>query len=54
MIELEKRKAIYQMHLAGMSAREISERMGVSRGTVKGVIELGCRHLGCRPLGQKL
>jgi transposase len=38
MIEPDKRTAIYQMHQAGMSVREISERMGVSRGTVKAVI----------------
>jgi transposase len=35
MIEPDKRNAIYQMHLAGMSARQISQRMGVSRSTVK-------------------
>lgn len=38
MIELDKRNAMYQMHQAGMSLREISRRMQVSRHSVATVI----------------
>ena len=38
MIESDKRKAIYQLHLGGMSIREISRRLKVSRNTVKRII----------------
>jgi transposase len=39
MIESDKRKAIYQLHLEGMSIREISRQLKVSRNTVKCIIE---------------
>ena len=37
MIEADKRKAIYLLDQEGMSAREISRRLGISRNTI-GVI----------------
>ena len=49
MIEVDKRKAIYLLHKEGMTEREISARMGVSRNTVnciikqKGVMPAVCR-----------
>ena len=39
MIEADKRKAIYLLHRDGMSERDISRRMGVSRNTVSAVIK---------------
>ena len=39
MIESDKRKVIYKLHLEGMSIREISRRLKVSRNTVKCIIE---------------
>ncbi len=39
MIDLGKRNAIYQLHLEGMSQREISRLMCVSRKAVKRIIE---------------
>jgi transposase len=39
MIETDKRKAIYLLHQEGMSAREIARRLGVSRNTVRTVID---------------
>jgi transposase len=39
MIEADKRKAIYLLHRHGMGEREISRKMGVSRNTVKVIIE---------------
>jgi len=39
MIEADKRKAIYQLSREGMTAREISRRLGLSRNTVKTIIE---------------
>ena len=39
MIDPEKRKAIYCLHNEGMGIREISRRLGVSRNTVKAIIE---------------
>ena len=39
MIGADKRKAIYLMHRDGMSEREISRRMKVSRNTIKAIIE---------------
>ncbi len=41
MIEADKRKAVFLLHQEGMSIREISRRLGVSRGTVKVIIEQG-------------
>jgi transposase len=38
MIDPEKRKAIYQLHLAGRSLREISRLMQVSRSVVRAVV----------------
>lgn len=38
MIEADKRKAIYLLDQEGMSAREISLRLGVSRNTVKVIV----------------
>jgi transposase len=38
MIESDKRKAIYRLHLEGVSIREISRRLKVSRNTVKCII----------------
>ena len=38
MIEPDKRKAIYLLHQSGMSVRQISRRLGVSRNTVREVI----------------
>ena len=38
MIDPGKRNAIYQLHLEGMSQREISRLMGVSRKAVKQII----------------
>ena len=39
MIEAEKRKAIYLLHRDGMTERDISRRLGVSRNTVSVIIE---------------
>jgi len=39
MIDQEKRKAIYQLHLEGMSARKISRSLWVSRNAVCEIIE---------------
>ena len=39
MIETDKRKAIYLLHQEGMGQREISRRLGLSRNTVRTVIE---------------
>lgn len=39
MIEADKRKAIYLLHRDGMTEREISRRMGISRNTVSAIIE---------------
>jgi transposase len=39
MIEADKRKAMFLMHQEGMSLNDISRRMGVSRNTVRTVIE---------------
>jgi len=39
MIDPEKRKAIYCLHNEGMGIREISRRLGVSRNTVRAIIE---------------
>ena len=39
MIDPGKRNAIYQLHLEGMSQREISRLMCVSRKAVKRIIE---------------
>src|SRR5208283_1782988 len=38
MIDPDKRKAIYQLHLAGMPARQISRQLKVSRNTVREVV----------------
>ncbi len=45
MIDPDKRKAIFQLHLEGMSLREISRRLRVSRKTVREII----RHRGKIP-----
>ncbi len=45
MIDPDKRNAIYQLHLAGRSLREISRLMQVSRNAVRAVI----RQQGARP-----
>ena len=39
MIEADKRKAIYLLDQEGMSAREISRRLGISRNTVEVIVE---------------
>jgi transposase len=39
MIEADKRKAIFLLSEGGMSMREIARRLGVSRNTVRAVIE---------------
>ena len=39
MIEADKRKAIYLLHQEGMSIRQIALRLGVSRNTVRRVIQ---------------
>jgi transposase len=39
MIETDKRKAIYLLHQEGMGQREIARRLGLSRNTVRTVIE---------------
>ncbi len=40
MIGPDKRKAVYCLHNEGMGIREISRRMGVSRNTVRAIIDL--------------
>jgi transposase len=40
MIDPDKRKAIYHLHNEGMGLREISRRLGVSRNTVRAIIDL--------------
>lgn len=40
MIDPDKRKAIYCLHNEGMGIREIARRLGVSRNTVKTIIDL--------------
>jgi transposase len=39
MIEADKRRTLFLLHQEGMSSREISRRLGVSRNTVKAIIE---------------
>ena len=39
MIDPDKRKAIFQLHIEGMSLREISRRLHVSRKTVRKIIQ---------------
>ena len=39
MIDPDKRKAIFQLHTEGMSLREISRRLHVSRKTVRKIIQ---------------
>ena len=39
MIEADKRKAIFLLHQEGMPAREIARRLGLSRNTVRAIIE---------------
>jgi len=39
MIEADKRRAVFLLHEQGMSAREISRRLGISRNTVDVIIE---------------
>jgi transposase len=39
MIDPDKRNAVYQMHLAGMSLREIARQMHLSRTTVRNIID---------------
>lgn len=39
MIEADKRKAIFLLHNEGMSVRQIARRLGVSRNTVRSIIE---------------
>jgi len=39
MIEADRRKAIYLLHQGGMSVRQIARRMGVSRNTVREVVD---------------
>src|SRR5688572_1478239 len=41
MIEADKRKAIFLLHQEGMSAREIAQRLQVSRPTVKTILAQG-------------
>jgi transposase len=38
MIAAEKRKAVFFLHQEGMSVREISRRLGISRNAVRVVI----------------
>jgi len=38
MIETDKRKAVFLLHCEGMSVREITRRLGLSRNTVRAVI----------------
>ncbi len=45
MIDPDTRRAIYQLHLGGMSAREISRRLRVSRDAIAAII----RQQGVRP-----
>lgn len=39
MIEADKRQAVYLLHQEGMSVREIARRLGISRNTVRAIIE---------------
>ena len=39
MIEADKRKAIFLLHQEGMSVRQIARRLGISRNTVRSIIE---------------
>ena len=41
MIETDKRKAIFLLHQEGMSVRETARRLGVSRNTVRAIIQQG-------------
>ena len=41
MIETDKRKAIFLLHQEGMSVREIARRLGISRNTIKVIIQQG-------------
>ena len=38
MVHPDKRNAIYQLHVAGMSVRQISRQLKVSRNTVRAII----------------
>ncbi len=40
MIEPDKRKAIFCLHNEGMGIREIARNLGISRNTVKTIIDL--------------
>src|SRR3972149_10552080 len=40
MIDPEKRKAIYFLHMQGIGLKEISRQLQVDRGTVRTIIEL--------------
>jgi len=40
MIEPDKRNAIFLLHQEGMGLREIARRLGISRNTVRAVIQL--------------
>ena len=39
MIATDKRKAIFLLHQEGMHAREIARKLGVSRNTVRSIIQ---------------
>ena len=39
MIEADKRKAVFLLHQDGMSGREISRRLGISRSSVEVIID---------------
>jgi transposase len=55
MIEADKREAIFLLHQEGMSARQIAQRLGVSRPTVKEIIaQAGQMPEVVRPLKQPI
>ena len=39
MIEADKRKAIFLLHQEGMSVRQIARRLGISRNSVRRIIQ---------------
>ena len=49
MIEADKRKAIFLLHQEGMMLREIAARLGISRNTVRVVVQ----QEGVVPLGRR-